>query len=325
MYRRMLRIRRFDAAVGKLLDRGFVIGAAHASEGQEAVCVGACMALDERDYMAGNHRSHGHPIAKGAKLAPLMAEMLGRRTGVCMGFGGSMHLADFSVGSIGEAAIVGSSLPVAVGAALAASTLGDGRVALVFFGDGATNGGTFHESLNMAALWRLPVIFLCENNLYAVSTPIEKASAVANIADRAPAYGLTGVIVDGQDVLEVHAAVKSAVDLARSGGGPTLIEAKTYRFGEHSLRIGRIGGVRDEAEVTKWRERDPIDLFEKLLVDGEIATDDDLKAIREHVAAEVEDAVTFAMDSPDATMDDLVAVSFATRSDLSPYARGVLL
>ena len=201
MYRRMLRIRYFDEAARGLLNEGAIQGAVHTSIGQEAAAVGACMALPDDDYVSGNHRSHGHPIAKGAALNPLMAELLGKQTGVCKGKGGSMHLADFSVGSLGESGIVGAGLPLATGAGLSAQVRGTDQVTVCFFGDGASNQGSFHESLNMAAIWKLPVIYFCENNLYAATTPKAASTSVENIADRAVAYGMPGVVVDGQDAV----------------------------------------------------------------------------------------------------------------------------
>jgi len=227
MYRRMLRIRCFDEEACALLAAGTITGAVHTSIGQEAAAVGACMALRDDDYMAGNHRSHGHPIGKGAALGPLMAELLGRTTGVCKGKGGSMHLADFAIGSLGESGIVGAGIPLATGAALSAQLRASQQVALCFFGDGASNEGVFHESLNMAAVWKLPVVYLCENNLYAAMTPARTTTTVPNVAERAGAYGIPGVMVDGQDVVAVYTAVSDAVRRARAGGGPTLVEDKT--------------------------------------------------------------------------------------------------
>jgi myxalamid-type nonribosomal peptide synthetase MxaA len=232
MMRRMLRIRLFDERAAEL--RARLAGSLHNSIGQEAEIVGACMALREDDYMTGNHRSHGHPIGKGVALNPLMAELFGKVTGVCRGKGGSMHLAVFSVGSLGESGIVGSLMPIAVGAGLSAQLRGTDQVCLCFFGDGAANCGPFHESLNLAAVWRLPVVFLCENNRYALFTAQAESTAVLDVAQRAAAYGMPGVIVDGQDVLAVYKSVAQAVARARAGGGPTLIEAKTYRYCEHS-------------------------------------------------------------------------------------------
>jgi acetoin:2,6-dichlorophenolindophenol oxidoreductase subunit alpha len=234
MYRRILRIRFFEEKVEALAAKGELAGAVHLSIGQEADIVGACMALRKDDYMVGTHRSHGHPIGKGADLKGLMAELMGKVTGVNKGKSGSMHLADFSVGSVGETSIVGSGLPTCVGAALGAKMQGTDRVCLGFFGDGASNEGTFHESLNLAAIWKLPAIFMCENNGFAVTTSARDHASVEDIADRAKGYGIPGVVVDGMDPLAVYEVVSEAVKRARAGQGPSLIEAKTYRFRHHA-------------------------------------------------------------------------------------------
>jgi len=299
MLRRMERIRKFEDAAVELHKNGEIRGSLHTSHGQEGEIVGACMALRLDDYMVGNHRSHGHPIGKGAKLRGLMAELLAKETGVCRGKGGSMHLADFSVGSLGETSIVGSGIPVAAGAALGAKMQGIDRVSLCFFGDGASQEGAFHEGINMAAIWQVPAIFLCENNGYAVSTPITKTALVANIADRAAGYGIPGIVVDGQDVLAVHEVVTEAVRRARSGGGPTLIEAKTYRYFDHAANMGRDLGYRTDAEIDDWRaKRDPIALFRARLTGDFKFKDAELDAIAEAADSEVADAVQFAKDSP---------------------------
>jgi pyruvate dehydrogenase E1 component alpha subunit len=299
MMRRMVRIRYFEDAAVELHKNGEIRGSLHTSHGQEGEIVGACMALRLEDYMVGNHRSHGHPIGKGAKLRGLMAELLARATGVCKGKGGSMHLADFSVGSLGETSIVGSGIPVAAGAALGAKMQGLDRVSLCFFGDGAAQEGTFHEGINMAAIWHLPAIFLCENNGYAVSTPITKSTLVENIADRAAGYGIPGVVVDGQDVIAVHEVMAEAVQRARAGGGPTLIEAKTYRYLDHAANMGRDLGYRTDEEIESWRSsKDPITRFQaRLLKDFRFAVEE-LEAIDAQVKEEVADAVQFAKDSP---------------------------
>ena len=295
MYRRMVRIREFEEAATGLGARGDLTGALHTATGQEAEIVGACMALERDDYMVGNHRSHGHPIGKGAGLDALMAELLGRVTGVNRGKGGSMHLADFSVGSLGETSIVGSGLPVAVGAGLGAKLLKTGRVALCFFGDGASSEGTFHESLNLAAVWRLPVIFLCENNGYAITTPAHKVVSVPDIAVRAAGYGIPGHIVDGQDALAVYGIVSAAVRRAREGAGPSLFEAKTYRFNEHASALPTLQ-YRPAEEVEAWRGRDPLVLFKKrLLAKGFSAAR--LAAIEAEALGEVKHAVEFGLGS----------------------------
>ncbi|GEP40020.1 acetoin:2,6-dichlorophenolindophenol oxidoreductase subunit alpha [Nocardioides psychrotolerans] len=298
MQRRMLRIRRFDERASKMVKRGHIPGTVHTSIGQEAQVVGACMALGDRDYMTGNHRSHGHPIGKGSPLGPLMAELVGKATGVCGGKGGSLHLADFKVGSLGESGIVGSSIPIATGAALSSKVLGNGKVSLAFFGDGAANQGCLYEAMNLAGVWDLPVIFLCENNQYALSTPAHTVTSGV-IADRAAGFGMPGVRVeDGQDVLAVYEAVNSAVERARRGDGPSLVEVVTYRFNEHSegLRLGT--DYRDADERSSWLERDPIVLFRRRLVADGIALDDELDELEASVLTEVDDAVAFTDASP---------------------------
>lgn len=297
LYRRMVRIRTFEDEAGRLASKGEIPGALHTAAGQEGEVVGACMALRNDDYMVGNHRSHGHPIGKGAALGPLMAELYGKQTGVCRGKGGSMHLADFSVGSLGETSIVGSGLPVAVGAALGSKLAKNGRVTLCFFGDGASNEGTFHESLNLAAIWALPVIFLCENNGYGATTPASSVMSVANVADRAQAYGLPGAIVDGQDVVLVRERVLAAADRARRGEGPTLIEAKTYRYADHAVNLGAGFAIDRGEELARWRARDPISLFRARMIAGGIA-EREIARLEEEVAAEVASAVELARSSP---------------------------
>ena len=298
MQRRMLRIRRFDERASKMVKRGLIPGTVHTSIGQEAQVVGACMAVRVDDYMTGNHRSHGHPIGKGSRLGPLMAELMGKAGGVCKGKGGSLHLADFSVGSLGESGIVGSSIPIATGAGLSSKTLRLGRVALAFFGDGAANQGGLYESLNLAGIWKLPVIYLCENNQYALTTPAHTVTSV-RIADRAAGFGIVGVRVDdGQNVLDVHAAVSEAAERARRGDGPTLVEVMTYRFNEHSEGLRIATDYRDEGERQTWLERDPIAIFRAHLSATGIATDEELDGLEAEVAAEVDEAVRFAEASP---------------------------
>lgn len=304
--RRMWRIRVFEREVSKLALRGEIRGAVHSSAGQEAAEVGALMAVGPDDRMTGTHRSHGHPIAKGASLNRLMAELYGASTGVCRGKGGSMHLADFTVGSLGESAVVAASVPIAVGAGLASSLRGDGRVCVAFFGDGASNEGVWHESLNLAGVWKLPVIFLCENNGYGVSTPNAQVSAVPAIADRAVAYGMPGITVDGQDLVAVYDAVRAAVARARAGQGPSLVEATTYRYDEHALSMTeRLQGTRPPGEKEAWRARDPLTIFEDKLRERRVLTDERMRAVQDEVAAEVMAAVEFARSSPHATADQL--------------------
>ena len=294
-YLRMVRIRFFETRAEQCHAKGEIPGALHTATGQEAAVVGACMALRTDDYMVGTHRSHGHPIGKNAELKPLMAELFARETGVCGGKGGSMHLSDFSVGSLGESSIVGSGIPVAVGAALGSQMAGNDKVTLCFFGDGASNEGAFHESMNLASIWTLPVVFFCENNAYAVSTPAAQAVSVENIADRAAAYSMPSEIVDGQDLEAVLAATERAVSRARSGNGPTLVEAKTYRYAEHAVNMGRILVDRGE-ELEQWLARDPIDLLRRKILESG-GSEQALLEIEEQVSAEVEAAIEFARAS----------------------------
>ena len=297
MQLRMLRIRAFDERASKMVKRGHIPGTVHTSIGQEAQVVGSTMALGTGDYMSGNHRSHGHPIGKGSPLGPLMAELVGKATGVCKGKGGSLHLADFAVGSLGESGIVGSSIPIATGAALSSKVLNNGKVALAFFGDGAANQGVLYESMNMAGVWDLPVIFLCENNHYALSTPAHTVTSGV-IAERAAGFGMPGVRVEeGQDVLAVYNAVSEAVARARAGEGPTLVEVMTYRYNEHSegLRLGT--DYRDAEEREAWLKKDPIVLFRTYLA-GQGFTEDELDGLEAQALAEVDAAVAFSDASP---------------------------
>lgn len=298
-YRRMLRIRRFEEEGTRLYKEGLIPGAYHASIGQEAAIVGACMALRDDDNITGTHRSHGHPIGKGAKLDGLMAELMARTTGICKARGGSMHLADSSVGILGESAIVGGGIPLAAGAAMSAKARGTDQVALTFFGDGASNQGTFHETINMAALWRLPCIFFCENNLYAVTTSVAMSHGQPEIAKRAIGYGIPGCGVDGQDVTAVYEVTQAAVDRARRGEGPTLIEAKTYRFDEHQVGLNIIGEpYRTTAEIQGYmKDRDPVALFKHVLLNGGFSTTE-LSAIEQEVESEVARAIEFGKRSP---------------------------
>jgi pyruvate dehydrogenase E1 component alpha subunit len=299
MLDRMLRIRLFEEATIELFRNAELPAMAHLSIGQEAAIAGACLATNSRDTMTGNHRSHGHPIAKGARLDRLMAEIFGKATGVCGGKGGSMHLADFSVGSLGESGIVGSAIPVATGAALSEQVRGTDAICLCFFGDGAANEGVLHESMNMAGAWKLPVIYFCENNGYAVSVRAEDSTAVADIAIRAAGYGMPGVIVDGQDVVASYRATKEAVDRARRGEGPSLVEAKTYRFHEHAYGLKVPQPYLEEEVVQGWRDdHDPIALFEARLDTWGILPAAERADIRGAAEEDVAAAVEFARESP---------------------------
>jgi pyruvate dehydrogenase E1 component alpha subunit len=299
IYRRMLRIRKFEEEGTRLYAAGRIPGAYHASIGEEATIVGGCMALRDDDAMTGTHRSHGHPIGKGADLKALMAELMGKEAGVCKGRGGSMHLADNSVGIIGESAIVGGGIPLATGCGLSAKVRRTDQVSLCFFGDGAVNQGTFHESLNMASLWKLPVIYLCENNGYAITTSVALSHAQISIAKRADAYGMPGVAIDGQDVRAVYEATSEAVARARRGDGPTLIEAKTYRFDEHQVGLFiEKNAYRPAEEVERYKtDRDPLVLY-RLVLSAEGFSDAELKSIEDQVATAVSEAIQFAEQSP---------------------------
>ncbi|MBI2858424.1 MAG: thiamine pyrophosphate-dependent dehydrogenase E1 component subunit alpha [Chloroflexi bacterium] len=303
MYRRMLTIRKFEEAGERRYARGEMVGSYHASIGQEATYVGSALALEKSDYMTGTHRSHGHPIAKGAKLGPLAAEVMAKQTGVCKGKGGSKHLADFSVGSLGESGIVGGGIPVALGSALASKLRGEKRVTMSYFGDGAANEGVFHECLNLAAVRKMPIVFVCENNLYQSSTPYRDVTSVDNISIRAVAYDMPGVTVDGQNVLEVYNACKQAVDRARAGLGPTLVECRTYRYREHSLRQAMPGqspkgAYRSEWEIKQWEKRDPLDILKSWIIANEMFPEATLAAVEKQTEVEAEEAWAFAEKSP---------------------------
>jgi len=296
MYRKMLEIRYFEEKVFELYGQNLVPGTIHLYAGQEAVAVGVCSALRKEDYITSTHRGHGHCIAKGADLKRVMAEILGRKTGYCKGKGGSMHIADFSIGMLGATAVVGAGLPIATGAALSVKLQKTSRVVACFFGDGASNQGTFHESLNMAAIWKLPILFVCENNLYAMGTSQSRVMLIENIADRAAAYGMVGTTIDGNDVLAVYQTAREAVERARKGEGPTLIECKTYRHKGHSRMDP--AKYRPKEEVEEWLKKDPIKRFQDRLFEMNVLTEDEKGEIERAVIAEVEEAVKFALESP---------------------------
>jgi TPP-dependent pyruvate/acetoin dehydrogenase alpha subunit len=295
MYRRMLLIRFFEERVDRLFVEGRIAGTAHLCVGQEAAEVGACFALGRRDYVTSTHRGHGHFMARGGDPRRIMAELFGKATGYSGGRGGSQLMADRRIGFLGGNGITGGSIPVATGAALSAKLRGTGQVALCFFGDGASNQGTFHESLNMAAIWRLPVVYLCENNLYAMSTRFDAAFAIPHVADRAAAYGLPGFVVDGNDPLVVHEAVSEACRRARAGEGPTLIECKTYRFAGHSRGDPR--RYRTSEEEAEWRRRDPIPRFRRELRRAGLLDAERDRALRAEARAAVRASVAFARAS----------------------------
>ncbi len=295
LYRTMLTIRRFEERCNALYMQGRIPSTLHLYIGQEAVATGVCANLRPDDTITSTHRPHGHAIAKGVSIQSIMAELYGKVTGCCQGKGGSMHVGDIRVGMFPAIAIVGAGIPIAVGSALAARQLKTDRVAVSFFGDGAANEGAFHEGLNMAAIWNLPVIFVCENNLYAASTPFETAFKVKSVSERAPAYGIPAEQVDGNDVLAVYETAGRAVKRARGGSGPTLLECLTYRQCGHSRSDPRT--YRTKAEEEEWAKCDPIKLLgERLVADGEVTGS--LEAIEKEVIAKIDEAVAFAENSP---------------------------
>ena len=296
MYRRMVRIREFELASIDLFKRGQVKGAVHPYIGQEASGVGVCMALRQDDLIAGTHRSHGHNLAKGADSKRMMAEILGKETGYCKGRGGSMHIAAFETGSLGALAVVGAGIPLAVGAALAFKMKGEDRVAVPFTGDAGSNTGNWHEGLNMASIWNLPVVFVLENNHYGVSTNIEYSTNVDDLSIRAQSYGIPGVRVDGFDVVAVYEAAVAAVERARRGEGPTLLVTESYRFEGHYA--GEPEVYRERSEVAEWRKNDPIPRFRKQLIENGSASDAELDAIDAEIKQEMVEAVKFAQESP---------------------------
>jgi len=298
MHHRMVRIRHFEEAAGRLAEESRLPGFLHLYVGEEAVAAGVCTALNDDDQISSTHRGHGHLVAKGGDFERMMAELMGKATGYCKGKGGSMHICDLDLGMLGANGIVGGGVPIAVGAGFANKYRDDGRVSVVFFGDGASNIGAFHEAANMAAALRLPVVFVCENNEYGEFTPRDRTMAITDVVDRALGYGMPGVIVDGMDVIAVHEAATEAVSRARSGQGPSFIEAKTYRFYNHH-GIQTLGmKYRSDDELAEWKKRDPIDMFEARLADSGVLTTKAAQAVHERVAEAVEQAIAFAEESP---------------------------
>lgn len=295
-YRRMALIRAFETKAAECFTRSELAGNIHLYMGQEASGVGTCMALKDTDYITSTHRGHGHCLAKGASVDRSMAELFGKATGYCRGRGGSMHIADVNLGILGANGIVGAGIPLAAGSALASKIRGDGAVTVAFFGDGASNQGTFHETLNMAAAWKLPVIFLLENNCYGVSTEIHRITNTNRLAVRAEAYGIPGVTVDGTDVEAVFHTVAGAVERARSGDGPSLVETMVYRYQGHYC--GDPAAYRPKEYLTEGKSRDPIDKARARLLEMGVK-ETEIGTIDRSVAAEIESAYQFAKDSPD--------------------------
>ncbi|HEU0215456.1 MAG TPA: thiamine pyrophosphate-dependent dehydrogenase E1 component subunit alpha [Stellaceae bacterium] len=297
MLRRMLTIRRFEERASDDYLAGKIYGVVHCYIGEEAVAVGVCSALERTDRIISTHRGHGHCIAKGADLNRMTAELYGRQTGYCKGKGGSMHIADFEIGMLGANGIVAGGISIITGAGVAAQMEGKGAVAVSFFGDGASNAGPFHECLNIAAAWKLPMLYVCENNMYAAQTAAASTHALSDVAARAAGYGIPGVIVDGNDIFAVYQAANTAVERARAGGGPTLIECKTYRWRAHTERRGQ-PDPRDAAEIEAWRAKDPIALLVRRLKEQGELDDAGLNAMEGEITAALDAAVAFAEASP---------------------------
>ena len=310
--RQMYLIRRFEEKAEECYMRGLIHGTMHLSIGQEASAVGACMSLTDSDKITSTHRGHGHCIAKGAEVSKMFAEFFGKETGYCRGRGGSMHIANVEKGNLGANGIVGGGIPIAVGAALAAKHLGTNAITVCFFGDGANNEGAFHEALNIASVWKLPVVFVCENNKYGMSTSTERSTAVKQIATRALAYDMPGDTVDGNDFSAVAEAVDRAVSRARGGDGPSLIESLTYRWRGHS-RSDR-NRYRTKEEITAWQEKDPILRMSNMLTEHGIVDSARIMEIESEVEQIIEAAITFAMESPDPVQADATKYVYASET-----------
>lgn len=296
MYRGMLRLRYFEDRVKDLFAAGEIPGFVHLYLGEEAVAVGACTALEVTDYITSTHRGHGHILAKGGEMKYMMAELFGKATGYNKGKGGSMHIACPDLGILGANGIVGAGIPIATGAALSAKYRKSGQVAVCFFGDGAASEGTFHESVNIASAFKLPVVYVCENNLYGVGTRQRDVRNIDNISDRAIGYGIPGLIVDGNDVMAVYESVSEAVKLARSGQGPSLIECMTYRWRTHFE--GEPDTYRPPEEVKAWLAREPIEPFRRKLIDQDVLSEAEAEQVEKDVIRELDEAVEFARNSP---------------------------
>ena len=310
MYMVMTKIRTFENRVSELFAAGKVPGFVHLYVGEEAVATGVCANLRGSDYITSTHRGHGHLISKGGDVKRMMAELFGKKTGYCKGKGGSMHIAEFDLGILGANGIVGAGPPLATGAALACQYQGKDTVAVCFFGDGAANQGTTHEAMNLATCWKLPVVFINENNLYGISSCTINSMCVPNIADRASAYDMPGVTVDGNDVMAVYEAAQEAIKRARQGQGPTLIECKTYRHRGHFE--GDPCVYRNAKELQEWKEKDPLPRFEQKLIDLGVLTPERIQAIKDTIKKEITEAERFAEESPypdtSEIMDDVYTV-----------------
>ena len=299
LYTTMYKMRRFEEEVFEFYKMGIMPGLAHLYLGEEAIATGVCAALKEDDYIGSTHRGHGHLVARGAQMNKMMAEILGKEGGYCKGKGGSMHIMAMDKGILGANGIVGGEIPIATGAAYRAKYLGTDQIVVSFFGDSATNEGTFHESINMAAAWNLPIVYIIENNLYGISVDIRDVTNTENLADRAVGYGIPGIVVDGMDVIAVYQAAEEAIRRARSGNGPTIIECKTYRWqGHHVGDPATYRARKDVDEKVNWMAKCPVVCFKEKVIEAKKATEKDFKKIEESVEKEVQRAVEFAKESP---------------------------
>lgn len=311
----MVRIRRFEEEAGKMMENGKIPGALHLYVGQEAVASGVMQHLSELDQITSTHRGHGHLIAKGGEFSRMFAELYGKATGYCRGKGGSMHISNMDLGMLGANGIVGGGPPIAMGAAFSNKFRKTKQVAVAFFGDGASNEGSFHEAANMAALFKLPCVFVCENNGYGEYTPQANHQAVVDVADRAAGYGMPGVVVDGMDVIAVYEAAEEAIKRARAGEGPTLLECKTYRFYDHVGVRGMGLTYRTDEELEEWKKRDAITGFEARLLQLGTITQKAIDAVYANINAEIEEAIQFAEDSPFPQPEELLEDVYSVRAE----------
>jgi TPP-dependent pyruvate/acetoin dehydrogenase alpha subunit len=313
LYRKMILLRRFEEKVTEVYMAGFIPGLAHPYIGEEAVAIGVCDVLKKDDYIISNHRGHGHSIAKGIEPREIMGELLGKKTGVVGGIGGSMHAADLSKGVIFSTAIVGGGIPIATGVGLKFRNARSKQVCVCFFGDGAANIGSFHEGINLAAIWKLPVIFVCENNFFATSMPQERATGSKTIAERGKSYGIPGVLVDGMNVIEVRNAAAQAVERARNKEGPSLLECRTYRFKGHGVYDTGLA-YRTKEEVSEWTLKDPITRLGKMLIDQKIATPKDIEAMDKEAVKIAEDSFEYAKASPYPSVEEMKELTFVQKN-----------
>ncbi|MBE6082564.1 thiamine pyrophosphate-dependent dehydrogenase E1 component subunit alpha [Acidilutibacter cellobiosedens] len=309
MYKRMNQARAFEEKVSYFFARGMVHGTTHLSVGEEASSVAACMALNKDDLITSTHRGHSQVIGKGIDLNKMMAELLGKYTGYCKGKGGSMHIADVEAGNLGANGVVGGGHGIAVGAALTQQMKKTGKIVLCFFGDGASNEGSFHESLNLASVWKLPVIFYCENNLYGMSVPVKNSMNIKDIAIRAKAYGIPGYVVDGNNAIDVYNLIKEVSEYVRSGKGPVLVESKTYRWLGHSKSDAQV--YRTKEEVEEWKKKCPIRRLRKYILENNIAKEEELNDIEKTAKDQIEEAVEFANNSPNPPIETVTEDVYA--------------